>query len=55
MKISIRRINQDPAHRPFSIVHELCIDMIEHCEGTQGPGEKNQNLNIFLEKAIIRL
>lgn len=55
MKISIRRLNQDPAHRPFSIVHELCIDMIEHCEGAQGPGEKNQNLNIFLEKAIIRL
>ena len=55
MKISVRRINQDPAHRPFSIVHDLCIDMIEHCERAQDPGEKKQNLNIFLEKAVIRL
>lgn len=39
----------------MSVVHELCIDMTEHCEGAQDPGEKEQDLNIFPEKAVVRL
>ena len=34
----------------MSIVHELCIDMTEHREGAQDPGEKEQDLNIFPPK-----
>lgn len=39
----------------MSVVHELCTDMTEHCEGPQDPGEKEQDLNIFPEKAVVRL
>lgn len=45
-------INQDPQHWPLSVVHERCIDMTEHCEGVQDPGEKEQDLKHFPEKAV---